>query len=264
MGESLRQSGCPPPEQLKRRGPGGGGAVWAGIQAGFCTSQGSPLPGSLSQGEGPQVGRSLDHSWKPGASLGLGGRGRRGMASKPSLVVPALSSPGPSPQSTANPWGDGKPRGCSDTLMLLWVKQCSSSFSGADIASWEKLYPVPQSRGRLRVFTHPPPPNLGLPTQVGLPQPAAHSLALPGLSNPHGRPASPAQDGGRSPVPRAWGSSSPVSFPEQECPDQPGSSLPRRAWEAPCQQTDQGLAWPVWAWGPQQADLGVCAQRRGK
>ena len=60
----------------------------------------APLQFSLSQGEGPPVRRSLDHSWKPGAFPGPGGRGTGVVLLQTQAGLPkAACSPGSSPQS---------------------------------------------------------------------------------------------------------------------------------------------------------------------
>ena len=112
-------------------------------------AKGSPLSGSLSQGEGPQVRRSLDHSWKPGAILGWGGgEGQEGYCfSKPNLGCPKNPS-GPSPQSAGQSLGQMENHSaCKDTINVRGVKYCSSSFSIANTAQ-EPLFQEQRPQGK--------------------------------------------------------------------------------------------------------------------
>ena len=125
---------------------------------GFAPHKGDPLPCSLSRGEGPQVQRSLDHSWKPGAFPGPGG-GARGVFAPPNpvWVVRSHQLPGPSPRSSGQSLGKvGNHKGCKDPISLLWLKLSSSSFAIADITRslfykcrgpWIEQYPILPSRG---------------------------------------------------------------------------------------------------------------------
>lgn len=64
---------------------------------GFAPHRGDPSLAPSARGEGPQVRRSLDHSWKPGAFPGPGGGGaeREVLLLELSGLSEAISSPGP-------------------------------------------------------------------------------------------------------------------------------------------------------------------------
>lgn len=155
----LRESGQLPPAQQKRWDPGGGGAVSGNPDQVLHLTKETPSLAPSARGEGPQVGRSLDHSWKPGAFPGPGGEGPEGYLLLQTLsgLSEAINSPGPSPQSSGQSLGKmGNHKGCKDPISLLWLKHCSSSFAIADITRslfykcrgpWIEQYPILPWRG---------------------------------------------------------------------------------------------------------------------
>lgn len=102
---------------------------------GFAPHKESPLPGSLSQGGGPlgqeEPGSQLEARRLPKTR----GEGQKGYcSSKPSLGCPKTPA-GPCPQSAGPSLGQMENHSaCKDTISLLRVKHCSSSFSIANTA----------------------------------------------------------------------------------------------------------------------------------
>lgn len=139
------QSGSSP-EQLERCGPGGGGAISAEIQAGFCTSQRKPPSLARSaQGGGPpgqeESGSQLEARRLPRTR----GEGQEGYCSyEPNLGCPKTPLLAPLPGVAACPCGRWKATVPARTPLTSF--ELSIALAHSPMADTAQEPPLPEQR----------------------------------------------------------------------------------------------------------------------